>query len=123
MDEHPTAAEYDWRTRFGEPLRSIFDGTMSYREAWWLVQELLRDPTSHLAAAAADMKYPWSREAATLADLYDLMRMANTDPKARRQVKPYPRPIQGESADEKRSRKPSATQEQILAALRKRGHQ
>lgn len=119
IEEHRSAFEYDWRTRFGAPLRSVFSGEMNWREAWDLTVELLRDPSSHVAAALAKMTYPFSREAAISADLYDLLVSVNVDPKRRGQVKPYPRPFS--RAETKRSTS-TASQVDIRKALAARGH-
>jgi len=121
MEDHPTAFEYDWRTRFGLPARSVLDGTLTWRESYALVAELLRDPTSHLAAAVGDLEYPWPREAFILADLYDLLVAANTDRKHRSRIKPYPRPVKN-GLHRRRSRRPTVDQATVRAALISMGH-
>ena len=121
MEDHPTAFEYDWRTRFGLPARSVLDGTLTWRESYALVAELLRDPTSHLAAAVGDLEYPWPREAFILADLYDLLVAANTDRKHRNRIKPYPRPVKN-GLHRRRSRRPTVDQATVRAALISMGH-
>lgn len=121
IEEHEAAFIYDWRTRFGLPLRSVFDGTMSLHEAWQLTQELCRDPTSHVGAAVAGFKHPWSHESAILADLYDLTVAANSDPKSRAKIKPYPRPFDIRAEGE-RSERPNVSQEVVREALARRGH-
>lgn len=88
IDEHLGAFEYDWRTRFTRPLSDVFSGAMSWREAWNLTHELLRDSSSHVGAALAGLAYPMSRGEFILADLYDLQHQS----KAKRKIKPYPRP-------------------------------
>lgn len=65
-------------------------GSMSFGEAWRLTNELLLEPSSHVAAAVADWPRPISYEAMTLADLYDLLMAVNKDPK--KPAVPYPRP-------------------------------
>lgn len=122
MEDHPHALEYDWRVRFDLPLRAVFDGTITWREAYSLTLELLRDPTSHLAAAVAGWRYPWSREAAALADLYDLLVVANTDRKHRGRIEPYPRPFEVDTRQVQRSAKPTVDQTTIRAALAELGH-
>lgn len=121
MEDHPTAFEYDWRARFGLPARSVLDGTLTWRESYALVAELLRDPTSHLAAAVGDLEYPWPREAFILADLYDLLVAANTDRKHRSRIKPYPRPVKN-GLHRRRSRRPAVDQATVRAALISMGH-
>lgn len=64
---------------------------MSWGEAYRLVGELASDPTSHTAAALGGWEHPFSREAALLADLFDLTHLAHASDKGPR-PKPYPRP-------------------------------
>ena len=45
---------------------------MGWGEAWRLMDVLLTDPSSHVAAAVAGWDYPLSREDITMRDLYDL---------------------------------------------------
>jgi len=90
IEEHPGPLEYDWRTRFGTPLASVGGVGMSWGEAFRLVGELLRDPSSHVAAALGGWDYPWTWEAAVTADLYDLTLTVNTSRKSKRES--YPRP-------------------------------
>lgn len=113
---HRGALAYDWRTRFGLPLEAIFDGRMTWSEAWDLANQLSVDPTSRLCAALNDWAHPLSHEARTLADLYDLTLSAHKRKGAR--VKPYPRPWR----DKQRSAKPTVDQATIRAALAARGH-
>lgn len=122
IGRHEGAFAYDWRARFGLPLTAVFDGTMSLREAWLLTQELCKDPSSHVGAAVARMKHPWSYEAAALADVYDLLMAANTDKKARSKTKPYPRPF-SLRAEGERSGRPNVSQEVVKRTLARRGHQ
>lgn len=120
IEEHEAAFIYDWRTRFGLPLRSVFDGTMTLYEAWQLTQELCKDPASHVGASVAKMKHPWSWESAILADTFDLLLAANTDQKSRNKTKPYPRPF--EVREGERSTRPNVSQDVIRKALEERGH-
>lgn len=87
-----------------------------------LMQELMADPTSHLAAAVAGWDHPMSREALIMADLWDLNVAVNTDRKKRGRAKTYPRPFKRKGAST-RSAKPTVNQAAIDAALRARGHQ
>ena len=102
-------------------LECLFDGRMSWREAWLLANELACDPSSRVAAAVNGWRYPFTHEAKILADLYDLTITANTDKKKRGRIKPYPRPwkVKGQSH---RSTKPSVDQDTVRAALAARGH-
>lgn len=119
IEEHPAAFAYDWRTRFGMDLGCLFDGRMTWGEAWALTNALTADPTSRIGAAVNGWRYPMSREALILADLYDLTLTANTDRKKRGRIKPYPRPWKQSG---KRSAKPTVDQKTIRAALAARGH-
>jgi hypothetical protein len=95
---------------------------MSWDEAWHLMQGLLTDPTSRLAAAHAGWEHPMSREAMVLADLWDLTVAANTDSKKRGRAKTYPRPFKRKGTGSTRSAKPTVSQAEIDAALRARGY-
>ena len=121
IEDHPVEASYDWRTRFGLPIAAVFDGRMTWDEAYDLVRGLLADPTSRLAAARAGWTYPLSREAMIVADLYDLTAVANSDRK-KGKPKPYPRPFKPKGKGSRHSAAPTVTQAQIDAALRARGH-
>lgn len=121
VNEHETAIEYDWRVRFGLGFGAVFTGEVTWGEAWSLTSELLRDPSSHLAAAVAGWVHPWSREAAVLADLYDAFVMANTDKRRRSSVKPYPRPWKS-TQQRTYSKAPTVSQRTVRAALAARGH-
>lgn len=120
IDRHTAAIEYDWRTRFGLPLRAVFAGQISWREAVSLTSELLADPASHLAASMRGWDYPLSRESLILSDSYDAFVQANTDRRKRSSVKPYPRPFK--ATDRTQSRRPTVGQTEIRAALAARGH-
>lgn len=115
IEEHYAALSYDWRHRFGLGLESIVDGTLSWREAWGLVERLALDPASHLCAAINGWDYPLSREAMALADLYDLTAVANTDKRHRRSLKPYRRPWKNTKG--RRSKTPAVDQAAVRAAL------
>lgn len=121
LEDHPAEITYDWRERFGLGAAAIFDGRVSWEEAWMLTRQLLADPTSRLAAAHAGWDHPMSREAMLLADLWDLTVAANTDKKKGR-PKPYPRPFK-RKGQSRRSARPTVGQDQIDAALRARGYQ
>lgn len=116
FEEHRSAFEYDWRTRFHLPLDDVGHG-MSWGEGWRLTHELLNDVTSHVAAAAAGWPHPITREWAVLADVYDLLARVNSERK--RKPKPYPRPW---DKNKKRFGRATRPQSEIRAALRARGH-
>lgn len=115
IGDHTDALTYDFRSRFGLSLSAPFDGTVTWDEMWSLVSELVSDPTSHTCAAANGWLYPLSREGASLANLYDLTLMVNTEKSQRRKIKPHPRPWKDQ--DSARSKKPVVSQEVIRAAL------
>lgn len=117
IGDHTEALAYDFRARFGLGLSAPFDGTITWPEMWDLVSELVKDPTSHACAALNGWTYPISREAQTLASLYDLTLVANTDSKKRSQVTPYPRPWP--DTDKQRSKAPTVDQKTIREALAK----
>lgn len=120
IDEHTDAIAYDWRTRFGLPIESVFTGGMSWAEAWSLAIQLLTDPTSHLFAAVAEWKHPASHEFRVLADLYDATVTIAAGKKGRSKVKPYGRPWRRPDDPHRSSTQlPAAT---IRAALAARGH-
>ena len=98
------------------PLSALFDGGMTWGEAWNLTRELLADTSSHVFAAVNGWTHPVAREALVLADVYDLLARAHT---TKGKPKPYPRPW-----DERPKRLGRATrpQRQIRAALAARGH-
>ena len=98
----------------------MLDGTQSWREAVCLLIEVVRDPSSHLAAAIARWDHPYSREAFILADLYDLTQAAHVDRKHRSQLKAYPRPTG--DPDRGKSKRPTVSQATVRAALAARGH-
>ena len=98
----------------------MFTGEVDWPEAIALTRELCRDSSSHVCASLAEWDYPLSREALILADLADLFIQANTDRK-RGKPKPYPRPFLTPGTD-RRSKKPTVSQNVIRAALAARGH-
>ena len=92
IEEHPTAFAYDFRSRFGVSSAEIGTG-ITYGEAYLLVAQLLKDPSSTIYAAANEWDYPLSREGLMLADLFDLTLQANSSKKSKFR---YPRPfVQG----------------------------
>ena len=120
MAEHRAAFEYDWRARFHLPLHKVGSNAMRWGEAYRLALLLARDPSSALGAALAGWEYPLSREALTLADLYDLQHTS----KVKRRPRPYPRPW----ADKERKRTgtgryTTAELRAVLAATRAHAHE
>lgn len=98
---------------------------MTWGEALRLVNRLVTDPSSHVAAAVSGWSEPVSREALALMDLFDfqmMLRWVDSDKRTRGpKPKPYPRPWPAQTT---KRVKPDAslTQEQIVAALRAAGH-
>lgn len=72
--------EYDFRTRFQLAVDTLPE-TMGWDEAARQVRILRADPSSALAANAEGWKFPISREALAIYDLFDVTVMANSDPK------------------------------------------
>lgn len=64
---------------------------MSWGEAWRLLGELMKDPSSHVAAAVAGWDHPVSREWIVAANTYDAFIQVNSDPK-KPKPKLHPRP-------------------------------
>lgn len=115
IDEHRPAFCYDWRARFGVPLRDALDGAPDWAETSALVSELAADPSSHAAAALAGWTHAWPIEAWILADLADITIRANST----RTPSRYPRPSDKPAARLGSTGRP---QREILAALAARGH-
>jgi hypothetical protein len=96
---------------------------MTWGEALRLVNRLVLDPSSHVAAAVSGWSEPVSREALALMDLVDLQvmfRWVDAGKKGQK-PKPYPRPWPVQT--KKRAKPdPSLTQAEIVAALRAAGH-
>jgi len=86
FEEHRSAFEYDWRTRFH--MAHDVPASMSWGEAWRLTHELALDPASHVSAAIGGWSFPVSREWIAAVDHYD----AFVTSKSKRKPKPYPRP-------------------------------
>lgn len=72
--DHRGALEYDWRTRFGLPLKAIGTEAMSITEAARLAGQLAADPDSATAASVIGWDHSLSREGIVLVDLFDLIR-------------------------------------------------
>lgn len=117
MEEHRGPLEYDWRTRFGLPLRAI-GRTVTWGEALRLIQGLLMDTGSHTCAALNGWAYPVERQALVLMDLYDAYMRANFKKPA-----PYPRPWQTDSATtRRRGNAEGRTPEEVRLILNAHGH-
>lgn len=116
IGEHEDAFVYDWRERFGVPLEVVFDGRMSWAEAWSLTVTLARDPSSQLGATLAGWQYPAPRDALVLLDLFDLTAQANS---GKRKPPPHPRPW---DKPPERFGRPAVSQNRVRAALRAAGH-
>jgi len=66
IEEHRSAFEYDWRTRFSVGLHAIGSSVMSWGEAYRLSLVLIEDPSSRVGAAVADLRGPVSPESLAL---------------------------------------------------------
>lgn len=91
MTAHRGAFEYDWRTRFREPLSSVPE-CIGWGEAWRLFVELMGDPSSHVAASVAGWQYPLSREGIALLDLFDMTGRASWGKKHKAHPRPWDDP-------------------------------
>jgi hypothetical protein len=116
VDDHTSAFVYDWRHRFGLPLREVTDTAPDWWEFCHLLTSLTNDPTSHVAAAMAGWSRPWSPEAWILADLLDVFIRANSKRASRTSA--YPRPNDARPVRYGGGR----SQSDIYAALQARGH-
>lgn len=117
IEEHRGAIEYDFRSRFQIGAHEI-GGEIGWGEALRLVRILRSDPSSMLATAVEDWEYPFSREAAIFADLYDLEH-AKAGVKQR---KPYPRPFKTKGRSQTWGKTGGRSREQIVEILRAHGH-
>lgn len=88
---------------------------MTWSEATRLSGLLLADPSSWVCASVAGWQHPLSREAITLADLFDLTYAANTSRKSNR--KPYPRPWVADSQGRKHGNAAGRSRDEILEIL------
>lgn len=89
IEEHPAELAYDLRHLCNVSIDQI-GREVSYRETALLIAVMLRNPESWLQAVVNGWKYPFSRDALVLADLYDLTAMVNSS--KGKKPKPYPRP-------------------------------
>ena len=90
---------------------------MTWGEAIRLVSLLRKDPSSAVTAAMAGFDYPFSREFAVLADMFDQRhRLAGA-----KDAKPYPRPFERPDARKNRRGTPKPLSEAV-ALLNARGH-
>lgn len=119
IEEHRGPIEYDFRTRFPGLRGGIYSvpEDMGWDEALRLFRILRADPSSSLAAAIEEWKYPLSREAAIFADLYDL-EYAKTGAKGR---KPYPRPFDTKGSTRRMGNTGGRSRDEVEAILRAHG--
>lgn len=119
IEEHRGAIEYDFRTRFSGLPAGIYSvpEAMGWGEALRLVRILRSDPSSQIATAVEEWKYPLSREAAIFADLYDL-EYAKTGAKGR---KPYPRPFDTKGSTQTWGNAGGRSVDEVLSILHSHG--
>lgn len=91
---------------------------MEWGEAFRLIQILRADPSSMIAAAAEGWEYPMPREAAILADLYDL---EHAKAGAKNRV-PYPRPWKQKGDVRKFGSTGGRTRAEVVEILNAHGH-
>lgn len=89
---------------------------MSPGEAHRLTLELLDDPSSRVAVAAAGWSYPITREGLLLADLWDLLWQSH---QRRGRFQPHPRPFKDQNT--KRLGRTALAPERVRALLAKVG--
>ena len=90
---------------------------MSWGEAWRLLTILRGDSGSQTAASVEKWDYPWPRELAALADLFDLQ-YAKTGAKNR---KPYTRPFKNDD-QRRRGDTKGRSRAEVIEILRASGH-
>lgn len=89
IEEHRSAFAYDWRTRFGLSHSAIGEA-MSFGEAWMLTLELVRDPSSHVAASVNGMQFPVTREWLAVRAMVDNFVAVKTQKRPRLSLLPDP---------------------------------
>lgn len=85
---HPAEMAYDFRSRFSISAWEI-GRTITWLEAVYLVNALLRDPSSFLQAAVNKWKYPVSHEWIALTHIYDLLAIVNSKRKPKPHAVPW----------------------------------
>ena len=113
ISEHPTAFAYDFRSRFNVSSTEI-GYSIKYGEAYLLVAQLLKDPSSAVFAAANEWDFPLSREGLMLADLFDLLHQANSSKKVRNR---YPRPFKQGAKRVGKTNRSAADVKKILSRM------
>jgi hypothetical protein len=78
---------YDFRSRFNLSPWD-FGEKITWLDAVYLTAGLFKESDSRLQAAANNWKYPISRQAIILTQIFDLLAMSNS----KRKPKPYPMP-------------------------------
>lgn len=91
---------------------------MSWGEAGRLILILRSDPGTQLAAAVEKWDYPWPREVAAIADLFDLQ-YAKTGARNR---KPYTRPFESDREKRRRGNTAGRSRAEVIEILRASGH-
>lgn len=119
IEEHRGAVEYDFRSRFHLGAHEI-GNDVGWGEAIRLVRILRSDPSSMLAAAVEDWDYPLSREAAILADVWDLEYAKAGAKKAER----YPRPFKQKASSTRTwGDAGGRSRDEVIAILRAHGRE
>jgi hypothetical protein len=102
----------DLRQKFGVGLWDV-----SLRELVPLVRILNRDPSSWFFAAVNGWDFPTTREALTLADLFDAY--SHTHTRKGQKPKPYPRPFSVQKKYGGRSKNKRRSPEELSALFAK----
>ena len=119
---HRGAVEYDLRQRFGLGLRDVGE-RVTLAEVARLVVILRSDPSSAITAALEGWAFPIDRTALAMYDLFDVMVMANSDPKKGRPKPHGGRPMPTDTRDVKRIGDTGGrSREEIVDILRRLGH-
>lgn len=119
IDSHRGAFEYDWRTRFHQPLSDVGTEAMTWGEALRLVALLAADPSSQVAARFAAWERPISREEMVLADLFDVQLAS----KSKKKPSPYPRPwAKTGSTSERKGNAAGRSRAEVVEILNAHGH-
>lgn len=122
IDAHRGAFEYDWRSRFNKPLHIVGTKRMTWGEALRLTEFLLSDPSSKVGSSAAGWSHSASREAMALWNFYDLVHQIAWSLRGKGpRPKPHPRPWP-DSGKRRATASAEVTQADIVAALRRAGH-
>lgn len=104
---------YDFRSRFNLSPWD-FGQAISWLDAVYLTAGLMKESESRLQAASNGWKYPISRDAIILTQIFDLLAMSNS----KRKPKPYPMPWPDPNKKRLGSRK-KASRKEVIETLKR----